>query len=353
MLTPRLWAPGFRGFIRPLRMTVRRFLLLSLLPTLLPVILGACKREVLIVEAPKRSIVLLSAHGERPYEVVQSQVLARLVFSQKGFNLKVLDAKGDGRLQARQLEEAVAEKPLAILITAVEAGALSDRISDAVQAGVLVIGLGEAAASLPCTTVLQVEQRGLGRLAGAHVVQALTRKAQAEGGSEAVGRVVELRGDEQGAESLARHEGFMEALQKAPGIVLVHDAPAGWTVQGGTDRIREALRLQSQFDVVYAHNDASALGAARALGDLRGQTLVIGTDGFRGDESGLTLVAQGDLDASIHQPPLVDLAWQIIDRRVTEPGFAPKPAYRLEGIVITPKNVDDLRQKGPPALPAL
>ena len=184
-------------------------------------------------------------------------------------------------------------------------------------------------------------------------MQALTRKAKDEGGTEPAGRVVELRGDESSAEAQARHEGFMDAVKKAPGVVLVHDAPAGWTVQGGKDRIREALRLQTRFDVIYAQSDAIAHGAASLLGDQRGQVMVIGTDGFRGDEGGWTLVMEGDIDASIYHPPLVDLAWQIIERRKAEPGFSPKPGYRVNAVVITPKNVEDFRQKGPPALPAL
>ncbi|MES2595358.1 MAG: substrate-binding domain-containing protein [Verrucomicrobiota bacterium] len=333
-------------------MTTRRltFLLLSLLP----VILGACKREATAAKAATtRTVVLLNARGDRGYEMAQSQQLARLAFAREGSNLKVLDAKGDSALQARQFDEAVAEKPAAILLSPVEAGALSTHVGDAVQAGVFVIGLGENAASLPCSTVLQVGQRDLGKLAGEVVAQALTRKAQEEGRTETTGRVVELRGDEHSAECQARHEGFMEALQKVPGAILVHDAPADWTGQGGKDRVREALRLQSQFDVIYAHSDAIALGAASMLGEQRVQMLVIGTDGFRGEEGGLTLVAQGNLDASIYQPPLVDLAWQIIERRLSEPGFVAKPVYRLNGLVITPKNVEDLRRGGFPALPAL
>lgn len=332
-------------------MTTRRltFLLLSLLPA----ILGACKREAVATKPSQRTLVLLNAHGDRAYEMAQGQLLARLVFAREGSNLKVLDAKGDSQLQAKQFDEAVAEKPVAILVSAVEAGALTTHVTDAVQAGILVIGLGEAAASLPCSTVIQVEQRGLGRLAGELVVQSLTRKAQEESRTEPTGRVVELRGDDHSPESQSRHGGFVEALQKVPGVILVHDAPANWTAQGGKDRIREALRLQSQFDVIYCQSDAIAMGAASALGEQRGQVLVIGTDGFRGEEGGLTLVAQGILDASVYQPPLVDLAWQILERKVAEPAFAPKPGYRVTGSVITPKNVDDFRDKGGPALPSL
>ena len=322
-------------------------LLLSLL------LIGSCKRQNTAAKAPVQTLVLLMAHGQRPYELAQSQHLARLVFARRGFELKTLDAKGDAALQARQLDEALKEKPIALFITPVESDPLLDRVSTAVQAGITVIGLGESAAPLPCSTVLQVDQKELGHLAGELTVRALTRKAEDEGKTDITGRVVELSGDESSPVSKARHDGFTEALQKVPGIVLVHDAPASWTQQGAKDRTQEALRLQSQFDVLYAHNDSMALGAATTLGDLRASVLVIGTDAFLGEEGGLTLVNQGDIDATIHQPPLVDLAWQIVLRRIQEPTFMPKPSYRLSGTPITPKNVNDIRRSGPPALPAL
>jgi len=341
----------FRGFIKKPRMS-HRFLHLLLL-SVLPVIIGSCKRQNTAEQATVRTLYLLTAQGQRPYELAQAQYLARLVFARDGFELKTLDAKGDANIQARQFDEALKEKPVALLITPVESEALVARVSSAVQSGITVIGLGESAAPLPCSTVLQVGQKELGLLAGELTVRALTRKAEEEGKSDITGRVVELREDENRPVSQARHEGFIEALQKVPGIVLVHDAPASYTQQGAKDRIKEAMRLQSQFDVIYAHNDSMALGAASTLGDLRANVLVIGTDGFLGEEGGLTLVNQGDIDATIHHPPLVDLAWQIIKRRIEDASFAPKPGYRLSGLTITPKNVTDIMRSGPPATPAL
>lgn len=341
--------PLFHGLMLP-RMTRRR--LVTAIVSLLPIFfLGGCKPRNAAPQAA-RTLVLLSAHGSRPYELAQNQALSRYVFSRDGYNLKTLDAAGDAELQARQFEEAVAEKPVAILVVALEAKSLAASVSSAVQQGILVMGLGAEAASLPCSTHLLVDQRELGRLAGDLTVKALTQKAREEGQGEAVGRVVELRGDE-GSMSEERHEGFMEALKKAPGVILVHDAPAQWSRQGGLARAQEALRLQKQFDVVYAHNDSIALGASSGLGDARSQVLVIGTDGFRGEEGGLTLVNEGSLDASVHQPLLVDLAWAIILRRAENPAFAPKPSYRVNASLITPKNVDEFRVKGPPPLPEL
>ena len=316
-------------------------------------LLPGCKRGIESQAPVIRTIVLLSANGERPYEVAQFQNLMRLVSVKPEVNLISHDAAGNARTQAEQFGRAMQDKPVAILVTPVNALALSDQVDAAVRMGVLVIGLGEAASAMPCSTVLTCDQREMGRMAGDMTVRALIRRAQENGKTEVTGRVVEIRGDELGEISTALHEGFIEMLRKEPGIVVVHDAPGGWTKQGGKDRATEAVRLQGSFDVLYAHNDAMALGAATALGSQRMDVLLIGTDGYIGEEGGMSLVSRGDLDGSIYQPILVDLAWQMIARRLGEPGFTPKPSYRLTPQAITPKNASDLLRDGVLRLPEL
>ncbi len=314
-------------------------------------LVSGCKRSAEPEAKVIRGIVLLSAQGERPYELAQKQNLLRVSGMNMEVNLLTYDAAGSARTQVEQFGKAMTEKPLAIVVTPVDAAVLFDQVNAAVQAGVLVIGLGEKASAMPCSTVLSCDQRELGRLAGELTVNALTRLAKDENKPEVTGRVVEIRGDELGELSTPRHEGFIEVLNKAPGVVVVHDAPGAWTKLGGKERTLEAIKLQSSFDVLYAHNDAMAFGAGAALGAQRSNVLLIGTDGFLGEEGGLTLVSNGDLDGSIYQPILVDMAWKIISRRLIESAFILKPSYRLVPTLITPKNASDLMRDGMPPLP--
>lgn len=345
-----LSALPFRGFMPSARM-ISRFTLLLLLVSL--ALIPGCKKAANSESASSRLILLLSANTQNPYELMQTQMLMRLVLNHESFNLKSFDASGSADKQVRQLDDALAQKPYAIIITPVDAPLVSEGLAKAVAEGILVIGLNEGSASLLCTSTLMVDQRHLGRLAGEIALRSLTLKAQGEGKNESVGRIVELRGEENSPQCTARHEGFIEEAGKAPGLILVHDAPGQWTRQGGKDRTADAMRLQSRFDVLYAHNDSMALGASAALGGQRQEVLIIGTDGFLGDEGGLSLVNGGEIDATIYQPPLVDLAWQIIQRRAEDSTFTPKPKYKVAPIAITPKTVDDLRRNGPPPLPAL
>jgi ABC-type sugar transport system substrate-binding protein len=331
-------------------MPFRRFLFTALLLPALSLVTG-CKKPGESADPSLGQIILLTANATRPYEIAQVQTLQRLVFSRPGLNFKTLDAAGDPARQSGQLDSSLAEKPLAIFITPVDSDAVSAGVLRAVQSGVMVIGLGEAGAELKASSSMTVDQGQLGQMAGEIATRALIQKCKEEGKAEVTGRVVEIRGDEKDSGSTKRHEAFVAELRKHPGIIIAHDTPGGWTREGGRERAAEALRLQKQFDVLYAHNDSMALGASMALADQRENTLIIGTDGFRGDEGGFSLVNTGDIDASIHQPLLVEMGWKVLLRRLEDPAFLPKPSYRLAPTAITPKSLNDLRINGLPPLP--
>lgn len=300
-----------------------------------------------------KTVVFLSARSSLPFESGQRQFLMQLLANQTRAALQTKDAGGDKAAQAGQFAQAIAAKPFAIIIDPVDVATVSAPIQEAVAKGILVIGLGQAATAAPCTTVLYCDQAEMGRLAGKMAVRAVTVKAKEEGRAEVTGRVIEIRGDADSAISNKRHEGFMEALKDAPGVIVVHDASGGWTKAGGKERTLEGLRVQKTADIVYAHNDSMALGAAEAAGDQRESILIIGTDGFSAPEGGFTLVNNGDIDATVYQPLLVDFAWTIVRKKMDAPDFPLKPSYQLLPTSITPKDIESLRHSGLPPFPPL
>lgn len=326
-----------------------------LLTLLVALVLAGCKRggprQTLL--DPSYKVVMLSARGSRAYTDAQRQVFSRLVSQNRDWEVEILDAGLSPDTQRQQLEAAIAQKPFAVLLDPLSPTSLKTATTAARDAGIFLIGLGQDSKDLGCDTVLTADQRHLGWLAGDLVLRALFAKAQEEGRKEAQGRVVEIRGDETGTTSQKRHEGFEAALKAAPGIILVHDAPGDWTELGGQGRTQDALRLQHPFDVIYAHDDWMASGAASALADKRNDVMIIGTDGFRGPKGGLTLVGDGEIDATVYQPLLVDFAWQLLQKKAANAAFVPKEDYELKSRTILPKDVDDIRRNGLPPLPEL
>ena len=302
------------------------------------------------VASPPKIVVLLSANGTQPIESAERENLAKRFAGNADLILKTLDAGGDSSRQVDQLREATATHPEAILIRPV-AGDVS--VAAAIKSGILVIGLGEEATASGCSTVIRYDETEMGRLAGKAAVQAMTEKAAKAQLAEVSGRVVEIRGDETSPRSNQRHAGFIEAIKAAPGLIVVHDAPGDWTQKGGFQRTEDALRLQGTFDLVYAHTDLMARGVGQALGNQRKSVFIIGTDGFQTSEGGLAMIIRGEMDATVQQPPLVDFAWQIIQRKLAEPSFQPKPTYQLTPRIVLPEDIIHILRTESPPFPSL
>jgi ABC-type sugar transport system substrate-binding protein len=203
-----------------------------------------------------------------------------------------------------------------------------------------------------CTSAIFTDDRKLGEVAGQFVVSALKARAKAEALPAPKGRVVMLRGGEDDVGCQLRAEGFLSAIQPYPGMVLVHDAPANWSAESAGDRTREALRIQKQFDVIYAQSDLIAAGAAKAVresgADARKAMLVIGTGGVTGEGAGVAMVISGELNATVYQPPLVDVAWREMQRLLDKPDAVVPQRTEVKPFMITPENAAKIQRDGVP-----
>jgi ribose transport system substrate-binding protein len=300
-------------------------------------------------------VVLLLPDTRVAMQEFQRNGLAMLVGRQAGYKLTTFDAAGSSTQQIEQFRQAIAAKPVAIFISPIDPPALAALIVEAQTAGIRVIGLDKRMLNEGCTSIVFSEQRQVGRLAAQTVLDALKRKADEEGRTEVTGRVIQLRGVDDSYPTNEIAEGFSEGLHAQPGVILVHDAPADWTAEKATQITNEAFRLQKNFDVIYAHNDAIAIGAAKATeaAGQRDNIFIVGTDGLSGQKRGLQLVHQGEIDATIVQPALVDLALQIITKLRNDQTFKPLPAYEIQPVVVVPKNVEQSLRVGTYKLPKL
>ncbi len=301
-------------------------------------------------EAPEQRVLLSLADAGLAYQRIQTSMLAGLARTTEGYELVARHAANDAARQSEQLLAAATSGVRAALIQPVDPAALEPVLSQLRQSGTIVIGLDRRLADRGCDTVVYCDQLKVGKMAGELVVAALRRKAGDEGRAQVTGRVVQLRGDDEDAACQARNDGFAAAIQAQPGIVLVHDAPARWNKADAVERIREAFRIQKTFDVIYAHNDLMALGASQACTEAnrRQDILIVGTDGLGGPGAGLEMLRGSEIDATVHQPLLVDFAWKVVRKMNDDPAFKPKPAYELQPVVITPKNLNELTRQGYP-----
>lgn len=303
----------------------------------------------------RAEIILLLPDTRIAMQEFQRNGLAMLVSRKAGYKLTTSDAVGSSAKQLEQFHQAIAAKPAAIIISPIDPPAIAALIVEAQTHGITVIGLDKRMLNEGCASVVFSDQRKVGRMAADSVIEALKRKAAEEKRTEVTGRVIQLRGSADSYSTNEIAEGFSEGLRTQSGVILVHDAPADWSTETATKCTTEAFNLQKNFDAIYAQSDAMALGAAKAAetAGQRENIFIVGTDGLSGQKRGLELVRLGDLDASVVQPALVDLALQIITKMRSDKAFKPQPSYEIQPVVIQPKNVEQMLRTGTYKMPNL
>ena len=331
---------------------VRRILALTFVAAGL---LTGCRDEKSMPDATGGSgvrVVILADSLVSPMRNYQTILLQRLVRTRPRMEVVTYDAAGDAERQMKQVRHVTGEGADFIMVFPQDAAALTPLLREALAKGSKVFAFSADIPEDACTCSISSDDHRLGQIAGEFVVSALKTKAEGEGRPTPVGRVVLLRGDEDGLASSRRAEGFCQSLEKFPGVVLVHDAPGNWNESDAATRIKEALRLQKQFDVIYAQNDSMALGASKAVREFsveaRESMLIIGTDGVPGKGAGVDMVVRGDQEATIYTPPLVDLAWREMQALLDSPGYRPKPHAMVKPFIVTTENAPQLQQRGIP-----
>lgn len=308
-------------------------------------------------EKGKRKRIVVSAFdGREPMTYTRMRVLDRFARMREGIEIVFWDATGNSELQSAQIQKELASHPFALFVIAQSQESIAEALAKAITQKVHVIGLGCPLDGQHSTTSIVVDEKKIGSLAGDFVCNALKRKAETEGRAEPVGRVVQISGDLHSRAAQERSAGFIEALSKSPGVRLVHDATANWDEKETQARITEALRLQKRFDVVFAQSDIMAQAVTATLKTQkdgpREQMLIIGVDGSVSKGGGVEMILKGQIDASVYNPPMVDLGWKILVRLLDDASFKPRSRYDLEPFVIAPEKATGLSIHGvpPPAL---
>jgi len=291
-----------------------------------------------------------------PFRNSQSLLLQRLVQTRAGTELLTWDAGGNGYLQSDQLAASLASRPDFLLVFPVNPTALGDslvRSSD--EPGPRMFVFAELPSPVPRTTLIVCPDVEIGRAAGEFVARSLRLKATEEGRAEPAGRVVELTIAPPDPTHAGYTEGFSKAIAQQPGITVVHQAPCKMLGEDTAERINEVLRLVKDFDVIFAHNDLVAHAASKAVAatrpELMERILVMGVDGNLGKGGGKEMIIKGEIDATICRPPLVDLAWAIIEKCLADPKFNPKPRYDVAPLALNYESALEVARTGLPMPP--
>jgi ribose transport system substrate-binding protein len=176
--------------------------------------------------AANSKVILLGADDVCAYCAAYNTA-AQQYAKEKGIDLQIVTNKFDASQQAAQVDQAIAQKPAAILLWAIDGTALLPSMHKIQKAGIpllLTDVLPDQKYSSLWVQYSGVSDDALARAAAHLMVEGM--KAKGLGNS---GDIIEITGYVGQAQVIARQHGFEDELAKiAPGIKIVGVQPGNW-----------------------------------------------------------------------------------------------------------------------------
>jgi ribose transport system substrate-binding protein len=224
---------------------------------------------------------------------------ARKAGKDLGVNVPELGAQSESDIsgQISILENAVAEKPAAVVISPTEFKALGKPVDEAAKK-VPIVGIDSSADSKAFSSFLTTDNVQGGRIAADGLAEAITAKyGKAEGD---VALITSLPG----VGSLdARAKGFKEELAaKYPGLKLVADKVADGQATTGLNLMTDLITANPNLRGVFASNLIMAQGAGQAIAENK-KADTIKLIGFDSDDKLVGFLKDGTIYALVVQDP--------------------------------------------------
>ena len=249
----------------------------------------------------------------------------------EGVELRFTTARDDSKRQIQQIDSLVESGIQLLIVAPNQLASVTPAIDRAYDKGIPVIVFERKTDSPKFTAFVSADNYEMGLIMGEYIDMRLSGK----------GRVMEILGLKGSSPAEERHKGFTDAL-KDSGIEIVATLQSDWTEEKGYEVVKNYKGSLEDIDLVFAHNDRSALGARKAFLEAKVKKLPLfcGIDGLPGENGGIKMVRDEILDASYIYPTrgdqLLQLALDILD------GKPYKKETMLTSAIVTSENANVL-----------
>lgn len=207
-----------------------------------------------------------------------------------GATIVFADAQNDSSKQASDVENFVAQKVDAILISPMTVDSLVPAIEAATKAGIPVASVDRKANTDAVLVHVGADNVQGGRAAAKYVIDKLGNK----------GTVIELEGTPGASAAIDRKAGFDEVIKKSKVKLLVSQT-AEFDRAKGQNVMESLIQKYPNFDAVFGANDEMIIGAVEALSAAGIKNKV--TIGFDATPDAFQYMKEGKLGATIDQFP--------------------------------------------------
>ena len=214
-------------------------------------------------------------------------------------------AYGSNELQCAQIDSFIKERVDLLIVSPNEAKQVQPAVTRAYRAGIPVIVADRRVPGDEWTAFIGGDNYKVGQLMAQWVIGKASDK-----GSKAKGKpfvVLEVAGLPGSTPATLRHRGMMDGIEEAKGEGLeakveVQSVMGSWYKENAYEVVSEYLETHSLPDVIVAHNDLMAIGAAEAVtrnpSPVTHSPLSIPIMGVDGIHPGLQAIVDGKIECS-------------------------------------------------------
>jgi erythritol transport system substrate-binding protein len=236
-------------------------------------------------------ITIIVNDPSNPYWLTEGQVAAAEA-KRLGYDAVVSASKGDTNTESNQIDTAITNKSVAIILDPANASGSVGAVKKAIAANIPVFLVNA-----------EINQEGLAK------AQLVSNNAQgaALGAQQWVkdvgqkGNYVELVGAPSDNNAATRSNGYETVLSQYDDLKKVASQVANWDRTQGHDKMQSMLQAHPDIIGVISGNDEMALGAIAALKE-SGKLSKIKVGGFDGSPDAVAAIKSGDLQYSVLQP---------------------------------------------------
>jgi ribose transport system substrate-binding protein len=228
----------------------------------------------------------------------ESQKAIEVAFSELGYGIKAFDAENRSDLQIMQLQQAIRQKPAAIILNAVDFVSIVPTIARANQEGIPVLAYDRQIRRAPSQPKIAIEftsvadAYAIGEKAAEEAIKLLTEHA----GS--IKKVLQISGDPRDDYSLEVQRGFEAKMRSAPEISITSKPAIDWEPRDAEKIVRDELDQKAEFGLVFCHA-AHLISPLLSLLKDRPDIIFIGANGA---PIGLKQVREGKQHREVEQP---------------------------------------------------
>ncbi|AYE33596.1 ribose ABC transporter substrate-binding protein RbsB [Clostridium septicum] len=263
-----------------------KILAISLVSALSISIFAGCSRK-----EEKKKIGMVLSTLNNPFFVSMKDGAEKRA-EELGYKLIVLDSQNDPAKERANVEDLIESGVITLLINPTDSDAVSTSIKVANEKKVPVITLDRQANEGEVTSHIASDNVKGGNMAAEFALEKLKDKEHI--------KAIEIQGVPGASATRDRGKGFNDIVNSNSNIEIVSSQSADFDRQKGLQVMENIIQAIPEFDVVFAHNDEMALGAAKAIKTANKKVILIGFDGNADAEDA---ILKGDMTATVAQQP--------------------------------------------------